>query len=309
MSSPSCLSDDESSPSPSSFEQHYRCYPISDYTQNYENGDKIVLPQSALDRLSRLQVQYPMMFELRNPISDKPTHCGVVEFSSEEGLALLPTWMMFKMCLDPGMIAVVKNVSLVSGTYVKLQPHTSDFMRIPDPKSALETALRSYSCLTAGDTMMIVCAGKKFYIDVLETRPCSSAISIIETDCEVEFATPLDYKRSKRTKAKKIEVDAAQGTRYFRLFTGVGRRLDGVPVISPTLSENSCASSAHATTTTCLGKRKLHAFGPSETAAEKSCKVPKKDEAFKVVKIEKKEAIRGFRPFTGRSYRLSEFRF
>ena len=39
---------------------------------------------------------------------------------------------------------------------------------------------------------MVAYNNKKFYIDIVETKP-SSAISIIETDCEVDFAPPLDY--------------------------------------------------------------------------------------------------------------------
>lgn len=38
---------------------------------------------------------------------------------------------------------------------------------------------------------------KKYYIDIVETK-LSFAVSIIETDCEVEFAPPLDYKEPER---------------------------------------------------------------------------------------------------------------
>ena len=57
---------------------------------------------------------------------------------------------------------------------------------------SLEISLRSYSCLTTGDTIMIPYNNKKYYIDIVETKP-SNAISVIETDCEVDFAQPLDY--------------------------------------------------------------------------------------------------------------------
>ena len=44
---------------------------------------------------------------------------------------------------------------------------------------------------------MVAYNNKKYYIDVVETKP-SSAISIIETDCEVDFAPPLDYVEPER---------------------------------------------------------------------------------------------------------------
>lgn len=61
----------------------------------------------------------------------------------------------------------------------------------------LETSLRSYSCLTTGDTIMVAYNNKKYYIDIIETKP-SYAVSIIETDCEVDFAPPLDYKEPEK---------------------------------------------------------------------------------------------------------------
>lgn len=40
---------------------------------------------------------------------------------------------------------------------------------------------------------MVAYNNKQYYIDIIETKP-APAISIIETDCEVDFAPPLDYK-------------------------------------------------------------------------------------------------------------------
>ena len=42
----------------------------------------------------------------------------------------------------------------------------------------------------------------KFYLNVLETGP-SDAISIFETDCEVDFAPPLDYQEPERVPVNK----------------------------------------------------------------------------------------------------------
>lgn len=44
---------------------------------------------------------------------------------------------------------------------------------------------------------MVAYNNKKYYIDIIEAKP-SHAISIIETDCEVDFAPPLDYKEPER---------------------------------------------------------------------------------------------------------------
>ncbi|KAI3732252.1 hypothetical protein L1987_63454 [Smallanthus sonchifolius] len=220
-----------------SFEQTYRCYPGSFIDKSHiENGDKIIMPPSALDRLASLQIDYPMLFELHNASTERVSHCGVLEFIAEEGLIYMPYWMMENLLLQEGDIVRVKNVTLPKGTYVKLQPHTSDFLNISNPKAILETTLRNFSCLTTGDSIMVAYNNKKYYINIIESKP-SNAISIIETDCEVDFAPPLDYKEPERpassvlkNKAPKQDDAAPAEEPKFNPFTGSGRRLDGKPL-------------------------------------------------------------------------------
>lgn len=44
-----------------------------------------------------------------------------------------------------------------------------------------------------GDTIVIEYNGKRYHIDVLEVKP-DKAISVVETDVNVDFAPPKDYK-------------------------------------------------------------------------------------------------------------------
>ena len=43
--------------------------------------------------------------------------------------------MMQNLLLQEGDIVRVRNVTLPKGTYVKLQPHTTDFLDISNPKA------------------------------------------------------------------------------------------------------------------------------------------------------------------------------
>ena len=63
-----------------------------------QEGDKILLPTSAFEQLARLQIEYPMLFELKN--GEKRTHCGVLEFTAPEGHCYLPFWMMQNLMLE-----------------------------------------------------------------------------------------------------------------------------------------------------------------------------------------------------------------
>ena len=101
--------------------------------------------------------------------------------------------MMQNLLLREGDIVRFRSISLPKGTYVKLRPHTSDFLDISNPKAVLEMTLRSYSCLTKGDVVLVSYNNKRYFIDIVEVQP-GDAVTIIETDCEVDFAPPLDYK-------------------------------------------------------------------------------------------------------------------
>ncbi|CAI0393373.1 unnamed protein product [Linum tenue] len=177
---------DRQDPSSSTFEQFYRCYPVAFLDKPHlEKGNKVIMPPSALERLASLHIDYPMLFELHNPSIERVTHCGVLEFVAEEGLIYLPYWMMENLLLQEGDLVQLRNASLEKGTYVKLQPHSTDFLDVSNPKAI------------TGDTILVAYNDKKYYINIVETKP-SAAVSVVETDCEVDFAPPLDYKEPEK---------------------------------------------------------------------------------------------------------------
>jgi len=100
--------------------------------------------------------------------------------------------MMQNLLLTEGAFVRFASASLPKGTYVKLQPATSDFLDVSNPKAVLERTLRTYSCLTAGDSFVVHYNDREYELEVREARP-ANAVSIIETDCEVDFDAPKDY--------------------------------------------------------------------------------------------------------------------
>lgn len=173
------------------FTRQFRGFPVSFIDRDdLERGDKIVLPPSALDMLARLNIAFPMVFELESRAGRK-THCGVQEFVAEEGHANLPYWLMQNIAAVEGEMVTIRNATLQKGTYVKLQPQSSDFLQIANPKAVLEATLRNFTCLTKGDTIAIAYNDKTYHIVVLAVAP-GDAISIVETDVNVDFAPPAD---------------------------------------------------------------------------------------------------------------------
>ncbi|KAJ2805224.1 ubiquitin fusion degradation protein [Coemansia helicoidea] len=186
------------------FKRFYSAYPMAAYGGNKieaNYGGKILMPPSALDELSQLEVVYPLLFKLQNEdaagddgsAATRRTHCGVLEFVAEEGRVYLPQWMMETLHLDPGAAVEVINVALLHGSLVKLQPQSTDFLDISDHRAVLENALRRFSALTVDDKIAIEYNGREYKIAILETQPSPSAINIVETDLSVDFAPPVGY--------------------------------------------------------------------------------------------------------------------
>jgi ubiquitin fusion degradation protein 1 len=175
------------------FETHYSVFSIAmSGRSGLEEGDKILLPPSSFDKLSRMEIEYPMLFELTNEPLDKRTHCGVLEFTAEEGRCYMPFWMMQNLFLEEGALVKVKNVPLKKATYVKLKAQSVDFLDISNPKAVLEKVLRKYTCLTTNDMICLPYLDKNFFMEVTEVKP-DGAASIVEADVEVDFDEPVGY--------------------------------------------------------------------------------------------------------------------
>tara|TARA_B110001452_G_scaffold74912_1_gene60689 strand:+ start:193 stop:1197 length:1005 start_codon:yes stop_codon:yes gene_type:complete len=256
------------------FQDSFRCHSVSllaaeqqrDPAQ-LEYSDKIILPPSCLEKLAHLEITYPMIFELTNPrYLQRRLHCGVLEFIAQEGMIYLPYWMMENMHLNEGDIVHMKSASIQKGSFVKLQPQTSDFIKISNPKAVLEQSLRSFSALTKGETFRILYNKKKYDIGVVEVRPEGrpfgpnepEAVCIIEADVEVDFDAPADYVEPKRPSpqasplstsplqksplaaslgAPKLDGDSSdEEDESKKAFNGAGFRLDGKAIKAPKVS-------------------------------------------------------------------------
>ena len=190
--------------------------------EHNENGDKIFLPARSLspfgyggfpkDQLIRINIENPMLFQLLNQSTQRKTHCGVLEFSAEEGKMYMPYWMMNNLLLSPGDIITIAKVSLPKATYTKLQPQENSFLTISNPKAVLKHELRKFSCLTKGDQITITYNNQKYNIKVKDLKP-ANACSIYEpaarrrgplsfavepvdaelVDCHIDFEYPPNY--------------------------------------------------------------------------------------------------------------------
>ena len=73
-------------------------------------GSKVFLPPSALDKVSKLHVQWPLLMEVINGEKDRVSHCGVLEFVAEEGRVYLPHWVRY--ATSPRHILLVLTLTI-----------------------------------------------------------------------------------------------------------------------------------------------------------------------------------------------------
>ena len=166
---------------------------------------------------------------------------------------------------------------------------------------------------------MVAYNNKKYYIDIIETKP-DTAISIIETDCEVDFAPPLDYKEPEKPTAPlsagkaavAAEVIPAEDEPKFNPFSGTGRRLDGKPLnyqpppVSSSGSKdqksdvvNSLSSTASSSQSNARQSQGKLVFGSN---ANRTNETGKAKESKPEPPKEKEEPK--FQPFSGKKYSL-----
>ncbi|KAK4190266.1 ubiquitin fusion degradation protein 1 [Podospora australis] len=206
------------------FDEYYRAYPMimapGAERPELNYGSKIFLPASALEKISRLHVQWPIMLEIHNGAAGKHSHAGVLEFVAEEGKAYIPQWMMQTLGLDVGDMIQIKTTSLELAKLVKLQPQDVKFLEITDPKAVLEKAFRNFATLTKGDIFSFEYNNQVFDIAVLEVKPETEKMGVcmIETDVSVDFAAPLGY----------VEPERQSGTSTPRSMAGGGLPAGGL---------------------------------------------------------------------------------
>ncbi|KAJ2747344.1 hypothetical protein GGI20_000595 [Coemansia sp. BCRC 34301] len=135
----------------------------------------------------------PLIFRLQAGLPERQrnarsVHCGVREFSHEEGQAGIPEWLMDEMGLTEGEPVSIELVRLQKGTHAQLQALNS-IPRVGDLRSLLEAYMRTkLTALTIGETLLVPVSGiaepLSFRVAALEP---TDAVDIVDTDLSVDI--------------------------------------------------------------------------------------------------------------------------
>ena len=161
--------------------------------QRVKYSNKILLPPSVLHQLQDNMTT--MFFKITNVENSFGQVCGVQEFTAPPGVVLVPYHILDGLGLTEGSTVNIDLSTPPDGSYIKLQPHKTEFIELPDPKALLEKALSvNYPVVTEGHTITIQNpeTDKVYHIDIVKTEP-APIIKIIDVNINVDFEAPLDY--------------------------------------------------------------------------------------------------------------------
>jgi len=243
-----------------------KCLTMSTYSTAHPDASEtikshpasIILPEQYLLLLNASDAELPWHFEISNPENGLRTCCAVIMFTADRGTSHVPQWIQDNLGLKDGDMMSVVLKKLVIGEFAKLQPQSVEFLEVKDPKTALESNLRNFQCISVGDVIPVCYEGSMYRLAVLETKP-ENSICITNSDLTIDFAPPVGYvepnceisKSIANNGQPRIEPDwefevgsltfmrpkatpqATSESKLFEPFSGIGRasgRFDTVPV-------------------------------------------------------------------------------
>ena len=186
-----------------------KCLPLIFYhhyddIKYLENSSKLILPKRILFEISKYEdISYPLKFK----INDTNTLFSVHECGEDIDEMLISNNYIANLNLEPYKECKLTLITspIDSGKKIILKPHSSKFLDIQNPKEFLEKSLNQlYTYLTKGQTILIPNDDIQLYIDVINCEP-NDSICILDTDLEVDFEEPYDYKEYIENKKKELE--------------------------------------------------------------------------------------------------------
>ena len=263
--------------------------------------DKCVLPESWLTSLSekdaisrgammfRLELQPQNMQKRPHPVvaaqiegqEMRRTHCGVREFTGDEGTVGLPDKVLASLGLegmssealiDAARRVDIRYVRLPKIKLVKFQPVLNRFFNLGPVKLVLEQNLRFHTTLSLGDLVTVWHRGMSYELRVADMFPEPFG-SLIDTDVEVELGLSDEYVKSDEY-AQEMQKAAAKSEPVSSSLPS------STPVRTPSSSSSSSSSSRLATPAS-LSIPHEHGTsgdGPSTEAAAAFIPLPVPDE-------------------------------
>ena len=223
---------------PKKFKEIYRAYPaIIMGIEDIECSNNIILPPSALSLLSSfLENKERLLFKILNIELNKETHCGVLEFTSQEGCCYIPSNMFDILSLEEGQKISLEIKDLNFCSYIKVKPCKIFSMNYPkiDMDMILRYNLLNYYCITEGDIISVKFGMKIYKFEIVECKP-DRANKLITGSFVINISLPAYYESKINLFNKRVSKSLINKGEILKLYTdekfkGHHFRIDGKEV-------------------------------------------------------------------------------
>jgi len=125
-------------------------------------GNRAILPKKILDTYYHyLDSGDPLTFSITTENNLK-YHIGVIEFTADDDMIYVPSWILKNLKLNEGDIIDLKYVPLKKATKIIIEPIDNTIFQFNDLKSTFEIILKNFICVTKGTTISITYENKDF---------------------------------------------------------------------------------------------------------------------------------------------------
>jgi len=125
-------------------------------------GNRAILPKKILDTYYHyLDSGDPLTFSITTENNLK-YHIGVIEFTADDDMIYVPSWILKNLKLSEGDIIDLKYVPLKKATKIIIEPKDNTIFQFNDLKSTFEIILKNFICVTKGTTISITYENKNF---------------------------------------------------------------------------------------------------------------------------------------------------
>lgn len=182
----------------------------------YNYSSKVTLPYDMLSVLSRDEFyRFPYVFEIAHEDGVMRTSCSVADFTLESDEVHVPIWMYEQLGLDTAEEVILNYIRLEKGTGIKLQPHSTDFLEVENPKAELEKGLADYHVISYGDEILLNfedIGNIRFTVTQIYPEHLDS-LYLVDTDLNVDFDEPIGYQKKikdEKTVLKYVQIDDSE---------------------------------------------------------------------------------------------------
>ena len=141
-------------------------------------GDRIVLPNSIVIKLTNSESKTPYTFELStNALTET---CGLLDFTSEDDTMYLPNLLFNKLKIEEGKKIDIVSVLIPPGKKIVLECE-KEFLELTNPKTVIEYYIRNFVTLTKNKTIKFTHAKREYELTVKTVEPNDKTILLLNT--------------------------------------------------------------------------------------------------------------------------------